>query len=356
MRLRQSDLGFEPDKLAYGSLRTSDTSAAGQSAFLSRASSSIDDIPEITSTALIGYPVFDGSVVPDGRDAPLTGDAVPLQRSIDWDFFDVLGIRINAGRAFGPADEYGSQPVAIVNQLAAERYWPRGDAVGRTIRLRSDASKDELLTVVGVVADTRLFDPLAPPEPILYRPIGQAPSGDLGVFVRTANARPAALAQLRATIARLTVGPTWSDGVYWLPDHFSRSLSRQRFVTRALLSFALLGIGLAALGVYGVAAQAAALRTREVGIRIALGARRRALLVAALRETAAIAAVGVGIGLAGSWASTRLIQSVLAGAAPANAQILLAAAIVLAAVVMLAGYVPANRLTRVDPVIALRAE
>jgi ABC-type antimicrobial peptide transport system permease subunit len=123
-----------------------------------------------------------------------------------------------------------------------------------------------------------------------------------------------------------------------------------------MLAFSLLGIGLAALGVYGLAAQAAAMRTREVGIRIALGAQRHALVLAACKETAIITAAGVGTGVAWSWVATRLIQSLLAGTAPADPRILLSAALLLAAVVMLAGYVPAVRLTRVDPVTALRAE
>jgi putative ABC transport system permease protein len=356
VRLRQADPGLDDGSLAYGLIQTSDTSAAGLSAFVSRASSSIGEIAGVAGSTLIGFPSFDGSVIPDGRDQPLTGEAVPLLRSVGPDFFEVLGIRVRAGRVFASTDGRGTQRVAIVNELAANRYWPQGDAVGHTIQLRTSDGSSEVVTVVGVVADTRLFDPLAKSEPIMYRPIEQAPGGDLGVFVRAPSSRYEVLTRLRATIATLVTGPTWADGVYWIDDHFSQLLGRQRFVTRAMLAFSLLGIGLAALGVYGLAAQAAAMRTREVGIRIALGAQRHALVLAACKETAIITAAGVGTGVAWSWVATRLIRSLLAGTAPADPRILLSAALLLAAVVMLAGYGPAVRLTRVDPVTALRAE
>lgn len=356
VRLRQANPGFDVGGLAYGVIQRSDTSIAGLSAFVSQASSSVGGIAGVTGSTLIGFSSFDGSVLPDGRDLPLSGEAVPLLRSVGPDFFDVLGIRLRAGRVFGPTDGRGTQPVAIVNELAAKRYWPRSNAVGRTIQLRRSDGSSEEVTVVGVVADARLFDPLAQTKPMLYRPIEQAPCADLGVFVRAPSGPYEVLTRLRATIARLVTGPTWEDGVYWLDDHFSQLLDRQRFATRAMLAFSLIGMGLAVLGVYGLTAQAAAVRTREMGIRIALGAQRRTLVLAAFKETAIITATGIGSGVAGSWAATRLIQSLLVGAAPADPLILLGTALLLAAVAMLAGYVPAVRLTRVDPVRALRAE
>jgi predicted permease len=274
----------------------------------------------------------------------------PLVRMIDAGYFATMSVPLRSGRDFTDDDAPGSEPVVIVNETLARAMWPGEDPLGRVMLAGGTERR-----VVGVVGGVRYFSLDRDVEGEMYMPVGH-PGGFNSVdLVVRGSIPPAALvvgvrAALRRADPLLPVGSfrTMTE----LVDH---SVFERRFVVMLVAGFAAFGLLLSALGIYAVVSYSVSQRTREIGIRMALGATAGGVRTRILGETGRLALVGVAVGLPLSWMVARAIRSLLFGVGPSDPMSFAGVCVTLAAVAALAGYLPARRATRVDPAIALRA-
>ena len=254
------------------------------------------------------------------------------------------------GRDFTPSDGQQAPRVAIVNERLAGLLYPGQDAVGRLLDTNGIQA-----TIVGVVADTRQTSLDETPVSQLYLsyPQGGEVSTEMIVRATASGATPASV--VRAALARIDPGviPTEFRPVSDLVD---RSVSPRRFLVALLGSFSVVGLALASMGIYGVVSYTVSRRVPEFGLRLALGATRFTVLAGIMRQTLTLTAAGLAIGIAGAFATTRVLASMLYGTSATDAATFSATAAVLALVSALAGLVPARRAMLVDPVTALRQD
>jgi predicted permease len=258
------------------------------------------------------------------------------------------------GRYFTDAEDTSKPPVAIVNRALVRKYFPGEEALGRQLA-RPWPSKP--IEIVGIVEDIREGPLDIEIPPVLYIPFNQSPDRYFSLVVRTRHEEHALLPALAATIRRLDPGIV-TDGGKSMTDKIDDSASVYilRSVAWLVGGFAALALLLGVVGLYGVIAYSVSQRTREIGVRMALGAEPGAVYGLILRDAAWLAAVGIGIGLVCSAAAARLIRGLLFGVQPWDVPTLAAVAALLAIAALLASYFPARRAASVDPVVALRAE
>jgi predicted permease len=237
----------------------------------------------------------------------------------------------------------------------ARTYWPGQEAVGKRLKPGGPDSDSPWRTVVGVVGGVKQYALDTDSRVTVYMPHGQSPSGTMYVVARTSG-DPGALAQALTREARAIEPNVPVYDVKTLEERLSDSLARRRFAMTALGLFALVAMLLAAVGIYGVMSYSVAQRTREIGVRVALGASRRAVLGLVLRRGMLLAALGIGAGLAGALPLARVLGSLLFGVSAADPVTYAAISLLLALAALLACYVPARRATKVDPMVALRYE
>jgi len=277
-------------------------------------------------------------------------------------FLHTLGIALKRGRDFTQYDKAGAPPVAMINEAFAALHFPDQDPVGRRIQINSpilgqngfaDTIRAE---IVGIAGNVKLGDLSAPPEPILYTPLAQNIWSTVTYMtIRTSGNATSLAPAIRSEIADLDKEQP-VEQIGSLEQAFSDQFAEPRFQSRLMGAFAVLALILAVVGIYGVNAYAVTQRRRELGVRIALGARPGDVLRATLGEGLRLSAVGIALGLAGAYALSSLFRSVLVGAAGVSPLTLLGAAGLLAAVALIACYIPARRATRIDPSSALRQE
>jgi putative ABC transport system permease protein len=265
-----------------------------------------------------------------------------------------MGIPLRRGRVFAENDRAGAPAVAVVNSTLARRFFGVTDPIGERVRTAFEGDKG-WVTIVGEVGDVRGHGLAADPVPELYRPLGQFAVESMTLMVRGA-ADPARLAgSVRQALAG--VDPSVIiDEVRPMRDVVEESVANPRHVTLLLLGFGLLALALAAIGVFAVVAFAVAQRTRELGIRVALGASRRAIITLVLRQGALFAGAGVVLGSLLALAGGGVVRSQLYLVPPDDPAIYAVAFGTLLAVALLATYLPARRAARVDPMVALRNE
>ena len=297
--------------------------------------------------------MVEGQVLPPNQSAPVGPVVMVSDR-----FFRTLGVPVLRGRAFDERDEDGASPVVIVNDALAKKYFAGVDPIGRRFKIggpeRPIGPNNPWMTVVGVVGDVKYSGLDASPEPTYYMPYRQNPWRGQFVIVR-ASADPHGLANMvRGVVASLD--KDIPVALLKTMDELMTASVAPRFRTVLVTIFALVGLLLASIGIYGVMAYAVAERTHELGVRIALGADRASVLRLVLGEAIALAAIGIAVGLAGAFAATRLIQSLLFGITPTDALTFTGISVLLAVTAVAASYVPARRATGVDPMIALRYE
>jgi predicted permease len=266
-------------------------------------------------------------------------------------FFRTMGMPLLRGRDFEATDSAASRPVLIVNEAFARRFWPGQDPVGRIIRNMGEGGG----LVVGLVRDARLASLRSEPEPYLFLPMAQFHLSDMSVVVETDGRPAAALPALAAAVARLDPDLPLDEAAT-LEDRLRVALGPESVLASVLGLFALIALVLAGTGVYGVTAFATEARTREFGIRMALGAQRRHVLGLVMRRTAWLALGGAIAGLCGvAWLGA-VFRSLLFGVGRADPAALAGSLLLMASVTLAACAVPARRATRVDPLVALRCE
>jgi len=266
------------------------------------------------------------------------------------EYFRTMGIPLVRGRDLTEADGPGSPGAAIVNESFARRYWPGRDPLGRRLRMGSNP-----LEVVGVASDGKYRTLGEDPTPFFYVPLLQHPRGGITLHVRADGAPEGLAAAVRREVRALDPSLPVFD-VKTMKEHLGLSLLPARLAGSALGAFGLVALLLGAVGIYGVMAYWVSQRTREMGVRIALGANPRDLLSMVIAQGMGLAAVGVAAGLAAALAAGRAVSSHLYGVDGTDLATFVAVPVGLAAVALLAVYVPARRAMKVDPMVALRYE
>jgi predicted permease len=271
-------------------------------------------------------------------------------------FFRTLRIPVLLGRDFTDRDVLGEPKVAVVNQKFAKRYFGTASPLGRHIGMGIDPGTKTDIEIVGVVGDTKYENMREEIPEEVYTPAAQRNFADGGtIYARIAGDRTATTQLLRKEATSIDPNVPVYD-MRTLADMMETSLVTERLLATLSSVFGLLATILAALGLYGVMAFLVARRTREIGIRMALGAAQRDVLWMVLRETLTLAFVGVAIGLGCAYPLTKLVQTQLFGIAPSDLATMAAASLGIAAVTALAGFIPARRATTIDPMLALRWE
>jgi putative ABC transport system permease protein len=292
------------------------------------------------------------------QDRPLVNESEapsPDTYSVSPDYFSVMRIPLRRGRLFTIDDRIGTPGVALISESCARAVFPNEDPIGKHIQLGGRDNKKEWLTVVGVVGDIRQYGLDRPSKMEAYLAQAQNVNFGYSLIVRTArNPRREVDTVRRAFFA---VDPTQPlNQIQPLEDYVAESLATRRYTLFLLGMFGMLAVLLAALGIYGVVSYGVSLRTRELGIRMALGAARRDVLRMVLRQGASVVAVGLLFGLGLSFMLARFLTSLLFHVRPQDPGVTVVVSITLALAALLASYIPARRASRVDPMVALRYE
>ena len=301
----------------------------------------------VTSSVPLSGRMMGTDVVAEGG----TTRASATFSSVAPHYFDAMQIGLVRGRDFSSADAGGAPPVVIINEELARRLWPGGDAIGK--RLRVEDRGEPWREVVAIARDGKYASLTERSRAAFYMPVAQQPASPLTLVARTAGDPRELMRALTATAQELDRDmPLFR--VQLLEDNIRQVVDKQRAVASLLGVFGAITLFLAAIGIYGVAAHAVSLRTREIGIRMSLGARAADVLWMFVRETLTLAIIGVAIGLAMSAVGSQVLTSFLFGLRSTDGLTFAAAATLLCLVAMAASYVPARRATRVNPVQALR--
>jgi predicted permease len=359
-RARTLAVGLDPRnavELAFD-LRLAGYDNAGGRELRRRALERVRALPGVRAAGTIDLAPIDlhfgrAPVFVEGRPKErITNAPRAMTSRISPGYLEAMGVRLLRGRDFDGRDDESAPRVAIVNETFARGFWPGQDPIGKRFRQGSPVSP--LMEVVGVVEDGKYSSLAESAQPYVCRPVDQAYAGATSLIVRTASDPQRALAALRQEVQRLDPGMPLS--VRLLADKMALPLLPARVAAAVLGGFGLLALALAAIGIYGVMSCAVAARTREIGIRMALGANGGDVLRQTLRQGMALALFGVAIGGSAALGLARLMRSLLFGVSASDPSIYLGVAALLLAAALLACYVPARRATRVDPVTALRCE
>jgi putative ABC transport system permease protein len=353
--------GFDPKDVLTGEFRlpaVKYTSPERIVQFMQQAIGAVRGVPGVRSAALVTSVPLSGNwgragYVPDGQAFTAATAPETQVNGVSDGFFSTLGISLLAGRDFDGGDRAGTLPVVIVNEELAKRAWPGLSPLGR--RLKILGPPDVQVTVVGVVGTIKQFTLAEPAAAQLYRPIAQDPGIFSSVVARTEGDPQSFMKPVRAAIWSVDPDqPVWK--LRSLEFLVARDVAAPRFTMALTAAFALLALVLAVVGVYGVMAYSVAQRTREVGVRMALGAEPGQVVRLVTGRGLRIVGWATVLGLAASVAAVRLLRSRLYGISPTDPLTFVLVPAILAAVAAVACYLPARRAARVDPVIALRAE
>ncbi len=271
-------------------------------------------------------------------------------------YFRAMKIPLRSGRAFDQRDAETSNRVAMNNETFARRFLPNENPIGQHILLDIADNKSEALEVVGVVADSKQTDLSAAPAAEMYQPLAQSPNRRVWLVLRTASA---SLSGIDAAVRRVIHEQDpdiFVGNLQPMQTLIGKGLAQPRFNMVLLAVFAAVAMLLAAVGIYGVIAYSVAQRTREIGIRMALGAQRRDMLRMVLRQSLSVVVIGLALGLGAAFAATRLLASLLYGVGANDLFTYASVVFLLGATAFVASYIPARRAMKVDPMVALRYE
>jgi predicted permease len=314
-------------------------------------------IPGVTATAIAGNhpldPGFTNSFVIVGREAEAASWPEISVRRVTAGYFDTVGLRLADGRLFTEGDTTRASAVSLINRSAAERFFPGRDPIGAELSLWGTDRR-----IVGIV-DDELFHGLTADRPLAaYLPLSQAPStnGQAVLLVRTEAANPATLGPALGEAIRAVDPALAAFSVEAMDETTARAMGEARFTMVLLAAFAAMALGLAVVGIHGVLSYSVTERTRELGIRLALGARPEGLRRAIVVQGVVLASVGLAIGLGAAWLLGQTLQSLLFAVTPGDPVTFGVVTIGMLAVAGLASYLPARRVTRIDPNHALRID
>jgi len=355
LRFEDTDPGFAIANRLFATIYVSPpefTVETGRQ-FYAQALDRISGLPGVKHAALIDWlplqPINPGCAAqPGGETFPATSN------SIDAGFLATMRIPLLAGRNFDTSDRPDASPVAIINESLAHRLWPQETAIGKRVLL--GCRGPVVLEVIGVARDSKFRSLGEAPLPHVYRPFSQTYSGGLQTLLVETASDPGSLADPIRKAVMATNPAVRLYGIKTLREHVYQSYWGLRFEASALVIFGALALLLAAVGLYGVLAYHVALRTREFGIRMAIGASRQDVFRLVFRQGLKLTMIGVALGLALSVGLARLLANLLYGVSPTDPATYMLTALLWLAVAVAACYFPARRATRVEPLIALRHE
>ena len=362
IKLQSIPSGFNQENAVLLQVDTSATGYKGDDpklpALLNEVEEKVKQVPGVQA-ASFAFIVFNqgfwtssahsrGDNIPEGQSRSLRNNIVGP------DFFTVMGIPLLQGRTFGPQDTAKSQKVAVVSESMARKFFPDGSPIGKRFGIGRPETPEET-EVIGVVKDAKYGNLKEDFRPMAFYPHSQIPDMLGNFVVRFSGPASAVVPQVRQVITQ-TNRNLAIDDVVSLSDHIGRSLVQQKLVARLASFFGLLALLLACIGLYGVMSYGVARRTNEIGIRMALGARGRSVLWLVLREALVLVVIGLVIGLIVATMVTKTAASLLYELKPNDPLTIALATLLLAVVAVLAGYFPARRAARVDPMVALREE
>ena len=354
-RLREVDLGFTPERIVTVQVAP----RTNPEAFFATLVERIRQLPDVAAIgATSGAPMT--SYNTSLNVYPVGNALMPPTESIQADFrsatdgyFDAMQTPVLAGRDFTPRDDERAPKVIVVNETLAARMWGDENPIGRQLDLGGGG--DEPATVIGLVRDVRSHDPALPPRATYYVSAYRAVWGPMTLAIRTHVDAERILPIVRTEVRALDPGLPLFE-VRTMDDLVAARLAPPRLVTRLLTGFALLALLLAVIGIYGVMAYATSQRTREAGIRLALGAGRRDVILPLLREGAMLVGAGATVGLVLAIPVIRLMRGLLTDISPGDPATFATAMLILVSTSLVACYLPARRAARVDPVSALRGD
>jgi predicted permease len=359
--LQRVSPGFRPERAITMQLllpQTRYSSTASMIAFYRRLHEEVAAIPSVTASAVATTLPMTGSdigmgFVPDGRAVDPNVRTSASFFGVSPDYFTTLGIKIVRGRAFTERDDEQAPPVVVINETMAAKYWPGEDPIGKRVKLSyNNSGPREIVGVAGDVKQTNLTDAVSSQ---MYTPFVQAPWPFLTAVAKTPASPEAAAGSMRQALAHLD--PEQAAGELRTFDQYmARSIATPRFTAILLGTFAALALLLAGFGLYGVMAYSVAQRSREIGIRMALGAQSGDVRSLVVNQAVRLGAAGLIIGIAGALAVTRVLDSLLFGVTASDPLTFAGVSAALITVLLLAAYLPARRATRVDPIVALRAD
>jgi putative ABC transport system permease protein len=321
----------------------------------------VGGIPGVISVSAVSHmPVGGGNAgrgfVIEGRPDPGSENQPGAKYTIIFpNYFQTMRVNLISGREFTERDSLNAPGVIVINEAMAKRYWPNEDPLGKRIKIGLFNADGPWLTVVGVAKNVKQGGLDRQPRPEFFRPYNQAAWPVMTVIVRTATNPGAYLNQIKQALARIEPDRAPS-GIRTMDEVLYDSVGSRRFPMMLLAAFSLLALTLAAVGISGVVAFSVSQRTREIGIRMALGARKGAVIWLALSRSMISALIGVVVGLAASYGLTRFLTGLLFEVKPMDPIVLGLAALILAGVAFIACYLPSRRAAKVDPMVALRCE
>jgi len=363
--LRNLNPGFRVDHLLTMKVDLSEVKYPDRerrAAFFDEVMRRVRELPGVRSAAVAGnLPLtYDGDSMTIGVEEVL--DPPPGQRpdvifrAIGSGYFNTMGISIVRGRDFTDQDNADSKDVVVISEKTAQHFWPGQDPIGKRLKPGSSTSKSEWREVIGVVKDVRQNDLIAPPKMQMYFTYRQLKDIAANALVVRTTVDPMSLAgSVRNAIWSVDKDQTVAD-IDTMDHIVAEAVARQRFSMVLLGVFAALALLLASVGIYGVMSYSVAQRTREIGIRMALGARRADVLQMTVRQGLKLVGAGMILGLSAAFLLTRVMATLLYGISATDPTTFIGISVVLLAVAILASYVPALRATKVDPITALRAQ
>jgi len=361
--LRQAqrvDPGFEIDKVLVTTFNLGREGYTDERArlFYEQVTERVAGLPGVKSAAVAEEMPFSAvggfsrSVFLEGQENTSRSGTLVQVNIVDPHYFETLGIPLLKGRTFAGTDRQGSPQVVVINQTMADRFWKSEDPIGKRFKFFGDQQYTE---VVGVVRDSKYNALVEDPQPFIYEPLSQNRTQAAALHVRTVSEASAFAAAVRGAVRGLDPRLALFD-VHTLREQVDQSLALQRLNVWLLTVFGVVALLLAAIGLYGVASYSVSQRTREIGIRMALGAGRHDVLALVLRQGLTLVVIGVAVGLGGAFVIMRLLSSLLFNVTAADPATFATTALVLTGVAIGATYVPARRATRVDPLVALRCQ
>jgi predicted permease len=364
-RLAATPLGFRTDHLQTASVslpKNRYNSPSEKVQFFERLTEQIGSIPGVQRVSIGSSFYLSGSNVLAVEGKPFSRASAPhniAAETVDENFLQVMGIPLLQGRCFDMRDRANTAPVAMINQALAARYFPNQDSVGQQIKLGLPEDSKPWLTIIGVVGNVKtqtVFQEMGYVElPAVYRPLTQEPSPSMSLLVRTSDDPNTVGDPIREKLRALDSEATLAN-VKTMEERLYELQSQPRFRTILLTAFAALALILAAVGIYGVLLQSVVRRTKEIGVRMALGASRESVMQMILGQVLRTVLVGLVLGLLATLGLQRTVAGLLYNVNPANPATLATVSAVLVCVALLASYLPARRATSIDPLNALRNE
>jgi predicted permease len=363
--LRNLDPGFRADHLLTMKVDLSEVKYPDRerrAAFFDEVMRRVSELPGVRSAAVAGnlpltYNGDSMTIGVEGVPDPPSGQRPDvIFRAIGPGYFNTMGIPMAGGRDFTDQDNAEAKDVVVISEKTAQHFWPGQDPIGKRLKPGSSTSKSEWREVVGIVKDVRQNDLIAPPKMQMYLSFRQLKDVAANALVVRTTVEPMSLAgSVRNAIWSVDKDQTVAD-IDTMDHIVAKAVARQRFSMVLLAVFAALALLLASVGIYGVMSYSVAQRTREIGIRMALGARRADVLQMTVRQGLKLVGAGMILGLGAAFILTRVMATLLYGISATDPITFLGISLVLLAVAVLASYVPALRATKVDPITALRAQ